>query len=299
MKGNVKDNVLEHIYKNNRPMRLFKIFLGSFIVAIIYYSFVVPNEMVFGGLSGLAIPFNEYFHISLSIFINVANVFLIILSLILIGYKKTRYTVLGYIVYGFMISVCAPLAKYFVINFDSKLFSTIFNAIIYGFGAGLIYSTGFNTAGTDAIVHIIQNYIHIPTGKITAIVNSVIIIIGASLFGIINSLYAIIFLIISNIVTDFVLIGKFTHRICYISTSNMDEVSKYISNDLNLDYTILDNYKKKSILHRPLLLVVIHNNYYYELEEEILKIDKTATISSSYCYSFDGGRRIKYFSFNR
>jgi uncharacterized membrane-anchored protein YitT (DUF2179 family) len=299
MKGNIKDSIIEHVYKNNRILRLFKLVLGSFVVALVYHSFIVPNTLVYGGVSGLAIPVNKLFHINTALFINVANLILVIISLFIIGYKETRYTLFGFLFYGFMISVCEPLASLITLNFDSLLFSTLFYGLISGVGFGVIYSTGFNTGGVDSIVHIIQHFFHIPTGKLTASINSIIIIIGASIFGITRTIYAVIFLLVQNALTDLVLIGQSTHKMCYITTNELDKISKYISDDLDLDYTILDSSKRKSFTHHPLIMIVIASNYYHEFENKIISIDPDVKITSNDCYSFDGGRRIKILPFKR
>ena len=299
MKGKIKDSITEIVYKNNRPLRLFKLLLGSFIVSIVYYAFVVPNSIVYGGLSGLAIPIKKLFGIEPVLFINIANIILVLISIALIGYKNTKYTVFGYLAYGIMLTICEPISKYFVIEFDSLLFSTLFYGVIYGIGFGIVYSTGFNTAGIDTVVHIIKHFIHIPTGKLASIINVFIIIFGASVFGVVKSIYAVIFLLLQNYITDLVLIGQSTHKMCYITTNELDRVSKYISDDLDIDYTILDSSKKKSISHHPLIMIVISSNYYHEFENKIIEIDPNVKITSNDCYSFDGGRRLKILPFKR
>lgn len=299
MKGNIKDNIIEHVYKNNRILRLIKLVLGSFIVALVYHAFIVPNTLVYGGVSGLAIPINKLFHLNIALFINISNLILVIISLLIIGYKETRYTLFGFLFYGFMISVCEPLSNLVTLEFDSLLFSTLFYGIISGVGFGIIYSTGFNTGGVDSIVHIIQHFFHIPTGKLTASINSIIIIFGASIFGITKTIYAVIFLLIQNTLTDLVLIGQSTHKMCYIYTKELDKVSKYISDDLDLDYTILDSSVKKGKYHHPLIMIVISSNYYDEFENKIVELDPMVKITSNNCYSFDGGRRLKILPFKK
>ena len=60
--------------------RFLCVFIGAFIVSIVYNAFVKEYTLVSGGVSGLAIIVNEYFGISTTVFINVGTISLLLLS---------------------------------------------------------------------------------------------------------------------------------------------------------------------------------------------------------------------------
>ena len=77
-------------FKNRHLLsRILCLIFGSFIITFVYNKFLVENDIVVGGLSGLAIVIQQAFGISTTLFINVGNVLLVILSFIICKKIKT------------------------------------------------------------------------------------------------------------------------------------------------------------------------------------------------------------------
>lgn len=289
----VDENILVHITKKNRINRFIFLVIGAFIVALIYNCFIVPNNLVFGGIGGLAIIVNKIFGININLFINIVTVALIILSLILMGVKHTSYSIIGFTVYTIMINITSPLSSFINVHFESFLFAVIINSIIMGFGYGLIYRTGFNTGGSDSIVQIIQHFFHLPMGQVSNVINGIIVVIGAVNFGIIKSIYAIIFLKIMNYISDYIILGVSTSKLCYIKTKNTKEVEEYLSNNLSTGYSLIESTNGIGLLRKPVIFIVVPNDYFYHLKEEVLKIDEKAKFISNDCYAVENGHMNK------
>lgn len=290
----VDDNILVHITKKNRINRLIFLVMGAFIVALIYNCFIVPNNLVFGGIGGLAIIVNKVFGININLFINIVTVLLIILSIILMGFKHTSYSIIGFGVYTLMINFTSPLANLIHINFDSFLFSVIINSIIMGLGYGLIYRTGFNTGGADSIVQIIQHFMHLPMGQVSNVINGLIVILGAVNFGLTKTLYAIIFLKIMNFISDYIILGVSTSKLCYIKTNHTKEVEHYLSEHLSTGYSLIESTNGIGFLRKPIIFIVVPNDYFYHLKEEVLSIDSSAKFISNDCYTVENGHMNKF-----
>lgn len=289
----VDDNILVHITKKNRVNRFLFLVIGAFIVALIYNCFIVPNNLVFGGIGGLAIIVNKVFNININLFINVVTVLLIILSLILMGVKHTSYSIIGFAVYTIMINITSPMANLISVKFDSFLFAVIIHSIIMGFGYGLIYRTGFNTGGSDSIVQIIQHFFHLPMGQVSNLINGIIVVIGAVNFGLIKTIYAIIFLKIMNYISDYIILGVSTSKLCYIKTKHSKEVEQYLQNHLSAGYSLIESTNGVGFLRKPIIFIVVPNDYFYHLKEEVLKIDESAKFISSDCYTVENGHMNK------
>ncbi len=289
----VDDNILVHITKKNRVNRFIFLVIGAFIVALIYNCFIVPNDLVFGGIGGLAIIVNKIFNININLFINVVTVFLIILSLVLMGVKHTSYSIVGFAVYTIMINITSQISNLVNVKFDSFLFAVIINSIIMGFGYGLIYRTGFNTGGSDSIVQIIQHFFHLPMGQVSNLINGIIVVIGAVNFGLIKTIYAIIFLKIMNYISDYIILGVSTSKLCYIKTKHTKEVEQYLQDNLSTGYSLIESTNGVGFLRKPIIFTVVPNDYFYHLKEEVLKIDESAKFISSDCYTVENGHMNK------
>ncbi len=283
------DDILEKVKKRNRIARFIVLLIGCFIAALIYNAFIVPEHVVYGGVGGVAIIVNSLTGIDTTLFINVVTFGLAIISVILIGLKKTSYTIIGFLIYTIMINITAPLASLFQFTFDSHLFAILFYAVIDGIGFGLIYKAGFNTGGIDSVVVITQKFFKLPTAAISNIANGIIIICGALTFGLVNSIYAIIYLKIMNFISDRVVLGVSSAKLIFIKTQKLSNVEELLSKDLELGYTLIESTNGVGIIKKNIIMCVIPTDRYYDLKRELLNIDTKAELFSNDCYTVVGG----------
>ena len=80
--------IFRAVNHKNRVAKLCFMIFGVFILALNYNLFLVKNEIVIGGVSGLAIVFNSLWGWNNQIFIYVVSFLLLIVSFILFGFKK-------------------------------------------------------------------------------------------------------------------------------------------------------------------------------------------------------------------
>lgn len=283
------DKTKVYLKKHSVGPRFLVLVLFCLVGAIVYNSYIVPNNVVYGGMSGLAIVLNRVIPVSPVFYLNILSVVSLILGIVFLGYKETSYGIIGYLVYTLCVNITLPISKYFVLDFDSTFLNTIIFGFIHGIAFGFIYRTGFNTAGTDTIVEIFKKYRHKPIGYLSNIVNGIIVLSGLFVFGFVNTIYAITFLIFHNVVCDYVLIGASVYKICLIKTKEFDEVVDYISEEMGSSYTIIDSTNGIGFLNRKLIMCVIPSTKFIDLRNKLIKIDKNIRIVTNDCYSLEGG----------
>lgn len=289
MKFTSYEEIMNIVTKKNRIPRLILLIIGSFLAALVYNVFVVPNNLVYGGVGGLAIVVNKLTGINTTIFIDVVTIILIIITLIILGPKKTSYTIIGYGAYAIMISLTSPIKEYFNFTFDSFLLSVLIYSFIAGIGYGIIYKCGFNTGGADSIVAIAQHFFKAPTGKLSTIINGVIIIIGAFTFGLTKTIYAIIYLKVNNFISDVVILGMKTSKIVFIKSRYNHEVEDYLNKEVGVGYTLIDTGNGVGLLKKQIIMCVVSSEHFYNMKNELVKIDKKIEIISNDCYTVEGG----------
>ena len=84
--------IIERVKKKSIFKRYFNFTIGCLLIAISYNLFLASNDIVAGGISGVAIILNELFDLSNSLVILIFNVLLLILSYFLLGKEKTKNT---------------------------------------------------------------------------------------------------------------------------------------------------------------------------------------------------------------
>lgn len=146
MKFDYKALVDEVRSKNFWP-RLLIMVIGVFILAVTYNLFFLKYNLVTGGTSGLAIIINHLFDIDPALFIFIVEIFLLILSFILLGAKQTGMTILGSLLFPFFISLTSNLCTEIAnsITYDSYIMISLISGVLFGTGSGLVYKMGYST----------------------------------------------------------------------------------------------------------------------------------------------------------
>lgn len=272
---------------------------GVFLLALTYNLFLLPNEIVLGGMSGLAIVFNSTLGIDPQVFIYVSSVILLIISLMFLGWKTTKNTVVGTVLYPLMVTFTSPIAS--VINenliIEEMLLLVLITGVFYGFSNGLIYKSGFTTGGSDVLMQLMQKYLKMQESKANLIIGCVIIISGGLTIGLINVIYAIIITYISSILIDKILIGISDSKVFYIYTRKSDKIKKLIINELKTGYTVFPTIGGYSHTKGEMLMCVVSTRDYFVFKESVLNIDKDAFFVINDCYEVNGGVKKKNLPF--
>lgn len=281
----------KNIIVKRQPLvkRILEFVLGCFVVALSYNLFIAPNGIVPGGVGGIAIIINKLTGIENAIIIFILNIFLLLLSLILLGKEKTRASILGSILFPIMVKITEYLNVWLQIDTSNVLLSSLSGAILFGLGAGLIFRAGFTTGGTDIINQIISKYFKITLGKSMLLSDGLIVISSVFIFGIQHMLYSMLALYIISLISDRVVLGISDSKMFLIVTDKDEEVKEYILEKLNHGVTIFKGkggYKREN---ENVLMAVLPTKEFALLREGINKIDENVFYIITDTYEVFGG----------
>ena len=277
------------IRKKSKVGRYLTFVLGCLIMAISFNLFLAPNDLVPGGVGGASIILNDLFGIDTSLFILIANILLLILSYFLLGKEKTKASILGSILFPLFIELTSDINLYLKIDNSQVLLSALFAGVIYGFGAGINYKSGFTTGGTDILNQIISKYFKVGMGKSILIIDGTIVLLSGFVFGLNNLMYSMIILYLISYMSDKVILGISSSKAFYIVTDEDTKIKEYIIKYLNHGVTEFN--AKGGILKekKHVLLCVLPTKEYYVLKEGINAIDPEAFFVVTDAYEVFGG----------
>lgn len=287
----LKDNkhLLELINKKSYIKRTITFLIGLLLIALSYNIFLAPNNLVPGGVTGIAIIINNFVPIDSSLIILFFNIILLLVSYLTLGKEKTRATILGALLLPVFISLTSSITDLFYIDTSQLLLSSVFGGALFGFGAGLVFKAGFSTGGTDIINLIVSKYFKIGIGTSMLLTDGLIVLGSSFAFGMTRLMYSIIILYIISFMSDRVILGISDSKAFYIITDKDDEVKEYILNSLNHGVTIFKakgGFKKEN---RNVLMCVLPTKEYYRLRTGISEIDKDAFFVVTDAYEVFGG----------
>ena len=221
-----------------RKMKLRDILLitiGTALMAFAVASVFDPASLVTGGFSGLAIIIRQLTEklvpggVPLSITNLTLNIPFLLLTMKLKGFRYLLRTGFATFMLSFWLSVLPviPLAE------EDLLLSALYGGLIMGAGIGLVFVAQATTGGTDLIAALIQHFLpHYSTATIMWLLDTLIVLFGAYLFGIQMALYAIIAIYLTSRIDGL----KFS-KAAFIITEKPDELSQILMTDLDRGVT--------------------------------------------------------------
>ena len=272
-----------------RIKELIEFIIGCFLVALAFNLFMSPNNLVAGGVSGFSLILKHFFGLNPSTIISVANVFLIILSFLVLGKEKTKATILGSILFPIFVSLTEHLSTYISFKESEMILIAVFGGVLQGLGAGLIFRAGYSTGGTDILNMIVSKIFKISLGNSMFFTDGTIIIIGAFVFGFNHLMYSLIILYLISTLTDKVVLGISDSKAFYIITSKEKEVKDFVINELKHGVTEFNAKGGYNSENQTVLMSVIPTREYYKLKEGIHNIDKNAFFVAMDSYEVKGG----------
>ncbi|MBO5121080.1 MAG: YitT family protein [Bacilli bacterium] len=280
---------LKEIEKKTKVKRYVNFTLGCLLVAIAYNLFLASNDIVSGGIGGIAIILNELIGISNALVMLIFNIFLLILSYFLLGKDKTKATILGSLLLPLFIELTSHINIWLELDTSQLLVSSVFGGVMYGFGLGMIFKAGFTTGGTDIVNQILSKYAKMSIGKSMLLCDGTIVLLSGLVFGATHVMYAIIVLYIISFISDRVILGVSDSKAFYIITDKEDTIKEYILKVLNHGVTVFNaqgGYKKDN---QTVLMCVLPTKDYYRLKAGINEIDSEAFVVVTDAYEVFGG----------
>ena len=264
---------------------------GLFFYALCFNLFLTPNDLVVSGFSGVSIVMQKLFGWTPSVFLLIANVILLIICFIFLGWKTTKKNIIGSLLYPLMVTISLPVATFlskYIVTEDFYL-TLLFAVVLYGVSSGFIYRSGFTAGGSDIIMQLINKYCNVSESKALLVANGFIICSGMIVFGFTKAVYSFIILYCSTYFIDKIMFGISDSKLFYIYTRKTRAVKKLIFEEFKTGFTTIPGTGVYSHKNGVLIMCAVSNNDYYLLKNRILEIDSSAFIVIDKCYEVNGG----------
>lgn len=269
------NNILANIDKKNRLSRYIMLLSGCLIVAFAFNLFFLRYDIVCFGVSGISIVLAN-FGVNPSMFILLANIFLIIISYFFLGVEDVKNQLVGALIYPIFVELTLKITNLIDFGEIEFIVIAIMGGVLAGIGYGLIYKSGFSTGGTDVLGSLICKYSKISMGNAMMFVNVAIIVLGKIVFSWKIVMYAIVVAYLISIVTDRILLGISNSKAFYIVVDkNKDDlVRDFLTSLPGVGSTIIDASGGYSNDKQTLILAVAPTKMYFVIKEGLREIDK-------------------------
>ncbi|WP_423189620.1 YitT family protein [Alkalibacterium sp. f15] len=250
------------------------IIFGSFLTAVSFQVFLLPNNIVSGGVSGLSIAAKSMFGWDPALFQYALNIPLLVLCFILLGKEAGYKTILGSLLLPFFLSFIGhwgPITR-------EPLLAALYGGGLTGLGIGIVYRAKSSTGGTSVIVQILYQHLHFQLGFSTIVVDGLVILVALLVFDVETVMFSLISLFIVSRTIDLVQLGFNRNKNVFIISDNPEDIRQEILHTMERGVTNLGIRGGYGNTDKDMLMAVIQEREFTLLKEAVLKADANAFV---------------------
>ena len=263
----------KHIFSTINKFLL--MMLGSVLASIGLEIFLIPNNIIDGGITGISIMASHFTNFPLGVFIFTLNAPFLILGYKQIGKTFALSTLFSVVCLSIGVSVLHPIAG---ITHDTLL-ATIFGGIILGAGIGLIIRNGGSLDGTEIIAIILDRKSSFSIGEIVMFFNLFILGGSALVFGWDRAMYSLIAYFIAFKTIDITVEGLDESKSVIIVSQEHKEISMALTDRLGRGVTLLHGEGAYKGDNTNVIYVVVSRLELSKLKGIVHGFDENALIS--------------------
>ncbi|KQL49460.1 hypothetical protein AN963_06840 [Brevibacillus choshinensis] len=286
MEGAVTSTSRRKAKKRRIVTRALTIIIGAILVSVGLEIFLVPNNIIDGGVTGLSIMLSHLTGLKLGLFLFVLN-----LPFLIVGYKQIGKTFAISTLFGVAVmSVGTSLLLPVPSLTHDLLLSAVFGGIIVGIGVGLVIRAGGSLDGTEIVAILLTKKSPFSVGEVVMFFNIFILGSAGFIFGWDRAMYSLIAYYIAYKMIDLTMVGLDQSRSVYIISDNPDEIGDALAAGLGRGITYLSGEGGYSGEDKKVIFCVITRLEEAKLKSIVEEIDPSAFLAIGHIHDVSGGR---------
>jgi uncharacterized membrane-anchored protein YitT (DUF2179 family) len=240
--------------------------------------FLLPNQLIDGGVMGISLLVNKETGVSLSLLIVIIN-----LPFILLGWHQISkvFSIKSIIAISLLALVVAILPYPHVT--EDKVLVAVFGGFFIGAGIGLCIRGGGVIDGTEVLAIFLSKKRSLSVGDLILLFNLIIFSVAILLLPIATALYSILTYLAASKTVDFILEGIEEFTGVTIISPHSDEIAEFIKQKMGRGLTVYSGkrgYGKRGndYTATDIIFTVITRLEISRLTNEVEKIDPNAFI---------------------
>ncbi len=255
--------------------------VGLVLFAVGFTGFIMPNEIVVGGLGGVGLLFKYAFGVPLFMTFLLGNGIVMVLAWFILGKGYVFKALYGVIGVTLLMAVAENLITEAIIHTD-PLIASIIGAVCSGTGLGLVYTRNASTGGTDILGAIITKYRYISMGRGLLYIDLIIVSSSYLLFQSFEKIiYGLIVVSVMYYTVDLVINGARQSVQFIIFSTRYNEIASHVNSELNRGCTVLEGTGWYSQQPQKVLIILARKTESTSIFRLVKRIDENAFISQS------------------
>ena len=255
--------------------------LGTLIVSMAVYFFLLPSNVVVGSLSGLVMVLATFIPLKISVMTFILNAVLLVVGFLFIGKEfgaKTVHTSLLMPIFLYVFELIFPNNKSLT---NDVVLDTICYILVVSVGLALLFNANASSGGLDIVAKLLNKYLHIEIGKAMTLAGMCTAISSIFVYDTKTLVLSILGTYANGIVLDHFIDGfNRRKRIC-ILTEQYKELQNFIVHELHRGVTLypaIGGYNNEEKIE---LVTILTRNEYAEVLNYLHSVDENAFVTVS------------------
>lgn len=255
--------------------------VGLMLFSIGFTGFIMPNEIVVGGLGGVGLLLKYAFGLPVFMTFLVGNGLMLVVAWFILGKGYVFKALYGVVGVTLLMAVAENLITEAIIHTD-PLIASIIGAVFSGTGLGLVYTRNASTGGTDILGAIITKYRYISMGRGLLYIDLVIVGSSYLLFQSFEKIiYGLIVVSVMYYTVDLVINGARQSVQFIIFSTRYNEIASHVNSELDRGCTVLEGTGWYSQQPQKVLIILARKTESTSIFRLVKRIDENAFISQS------------------
>ncbi|MDF2500980.1 MAG: hypothetical protein K0Q77_1694 [Anaerosporomusa subterranea] len=262
------------------------LFIGSIIAAVGLEIFLVPNNIIDGGIVGISIMASHLTKLPLSLFLVLLNLPFLYLGYKQIGKTFAISTLFSILSLSYWVSVFHPIP-----GLTQDLFlAAIFGGVLVGLGVGLIIRYGGSLDGTEIVAILLDKRSSFSVGEIVMFFNLFILSSAGLVFTWDKAMYSLVAYYVAYKVIDITIVGLDESKAAMIISEKPDEIADALMARLGRGVTYLNGTGGYTKENKQILYAVITRLEMAKLKAIVDEHDSGAFVTFNDVHEVMGGR---------
>jgi uncharacterized membrane-anchored protein YitT (DUF2179 family) len=266
--------------------RALLITIGAMIMAVGLEIFLVPNQVIDGGIVGVSIMLSHITGVKLGLFIFILNI-----PFFFIGYKQIGKTFAFSTLYGIIILSISTTFLHPVAAFTQDiLLASLFGGIVLGIGVGMVIRYGGSLDGTEILAILSSKKLPFSVGEIIMFVNLFILASAGFVFSWDRAMYSLLAYYVAFKMIDITIKGLDESKSVWIISENYKEIGDALLHRLGRGVTYLKGEGAFSGDDKKVIFCVITRLEEAKLKDIVAEHDPSAFLAIADIAEVRGGR---------
>ena len=248
---------------------------GNTVYALAVSLFILPNGLITGGTTGLALVAHAKLGISIALFVGVFNIIMFAAGAFVLGKAFALTTLISTFYYPFILGVFEKLSGNMVITQD-RMLATVFSGLLIGAGIGMVIRAGASTGGMDIPPLIINKKWNLSISLTMSVFDCLILFAQMIFSNLEQILYGILLVLLYTMVLDKVLMTGRNQMQVKIISKKYDQISQEIQRRMDRGTTLLASEGGHLRESSFAVLTIISGRQLSKLNELVLELDPHA-----------------------